>query len=78
MWHCACKKYKIDVRDVNQEPLAFCMWLSVYKIHKIDVRDINQESLVFCMWRCACKKHKIDVKGHQSGVPYLLYAMMHM
>jgi hypothetical protein len=47
MRRCTCKKHKIDIRDINQESLAFYMRHCIYKKHKIDVRDINREPLTF-------------------------------
>jgi hypothetical protein len=44
---CACKKHKMDVRDINQEPLAFCTRRCACKKYKIDVRDDNRRPLLF-------------------------------
>jgi hypothetical protein len=56
MQPCACKKYKIDVRDVNQEPLTFCTWRCVCKKYKIDVKRCQSGAPCFLYalvrWLC--------------------------
>jgi hypothetical protein len=64
------------VRNINREPLVFCMRRCTCKKYKIDVKGHQSGAPYFCMWHYACKKNKIDVKGYQSEAPFFLYAAL--
>jgi hypothetical protein len=55
------------LRDVNQEPLAFCIRCCTCKKHKIDIK--GRQSGVPCFLYTVLHVFKIDVKGRQSGAP---------